>query len=155
MTTPFRTLLTALLLVLAIGTAAAQDVVPVKTAVELFAAGTARAKTVLPQQGYTYRGITGYETKSHTWTKRVQLSNDFVPTNFEKGTSSIVSIDSKDGTLCVYVFNRNAFETLKSEARKLGYESDKKGDFFFKDDAPNLLFLELGKPFTYLMQVTE
>ena len=44
---------------------------------------------------------------------------------------------------------------LKNEAKKLGYEADKKKEFFFKEDAPYILFLELGKPFPYLMQISK
>ena len=56
---------------------------------------------------------------------------------------------------CLYIFNRATYEQLKNEAKKLGYEADKKKEFFFKEDAPYILFLELGKPFPYLMQISK
>lgn len=134
----------------------AQDVVTVGQAVEMFAArDSVKAKSLMAAQGYAYKGVTGFENKSHTWCKRVDLTNDFVPTRFEPGTSSIVEMDQGTGAVSVYVFNRAAFDALRAEARQLGYEADKKGDFFYKEDAPYIMFLELGKPFPYLMQVSE
>lgn len=41
---------------------------------------------------------------------------------------------------CLYIFNRATYEQLKNEAKKLGYEADKKKEFFFKEDAPYILF---------------
>lgn len=155
MPTHIRHLLLAALLAV---TAAlhAQDVVSVSDAVSIYNAASAdKAKATLAKQGYAYKGVTGYEVKSHTWCKRVDLTRDYVPTAFEKGTSSIVELDTKGTTLCVYVFNRTAFETLKAEARSQGYEGDRKGDFFYKDDEPFLLFIEQAKPFPYLMQVSK
>lgn len=150
-----RIFLLAVLLLL-VAPSSAQDVVTVGQAVEMFAArDSMQAKAMLAAQGYDYKGVTGFEKKSHTWCKRVSLTGDFVPTAFERGTSSIVEIEQESGSVSVYVFNRVAFDALKVEAAKLGYEADQKGDFFYKEDAPYLMFLELGKPFPYLMQISE
>lgn len=151
-----RRLLAVLAVALLWAPVRAQDVAGVREAVEMFTAGQVdKAKTLLAAQGYTYKGVTGYEAKSHTWCKRVDLTKDYVPTGFQSGTSSIIEMDTDGSAVSVYVFNRAAFDGLKDEARKLGYEADKKGDFFYKDDAPYLMFLELGKPFPYLMQVSK
>lgn len=156
MHTLLKILTVTLLSVCASSLVQAQDVVGVAEAVKVFSAHNAdSAKAVLESRGYVYRGVTGYERKSHTWTKRVGLSADYVPTGFEHGASSIIELDEADGTLSLYVFNRAAFDALKAEARKLGYEGDAQGEFFFKEDAPSLLFLASGSPFPYLMSVSE
>lgn len=149
-----HTFLALLLMVAAV--AAAQEVVSVGDAIALYTGKNIdKAKTTLQAKGYTYKGITGYESKSHTWCKRVDLTKDYVPTAFQSGTSSIVGFATDHSTLTVYVFNRTAFDAMKAEAKKLGYETDKKADFFYKDDAPYLMFLELGKPFPYMMQISQ
>lgn len=154
MCTTVRIILLSVFLTFA-SAASAQDVVTVGDAIAVFSEKSVdKGKSTLQKLGYAYKGITGYESKSHTWAKRVDLTKDYVPTNFQSGTSSIVGLATDYSLLTVYVFNRAAYDALKSQAKKLGYESDSKGDFFYKDDAPYLMFLELGKPFPYMMQVS-
>ena len=133
-----------------------QELVTVKDAIAIFSNGTlSNAKSLLSKQEYTYKGITGYDNKSYTWCKRVNLSSDYLPKDFQQGISSIFELSVKGDMACLYIFNRATYEQLKNEAKKLGYEADKKKEFFFKEDAPYILFLELGKPFPYLMQISK
>lgn len=158
-----RYLLLLLVIAVSFSARAQSDVISVKEAIELFQKNNAEAtKKLLTARGYIYKGVSADSYgKDHNWVKNMDLTKDFLPTAFKQGTSSLLMIAENGKTLYIYVFNRTAFEGIKAQAKKMGYDMGKsvKSDsgtlICVKDNQPTLTFMELQKPLPYCIQITE
>lgn len=150
-------------LLLAMSIQAQSDVVSVKDAIKIFQGKTlAKAKRILENQGYTYKGVsTDKYGKDYNWVKNMNLTKDFFPASFKKGNSSLVLLAENGTTLYVYLFNRAAFNAYKKQAKTLGYEmgevikSTPGTTVCTKEGQPTISFIELQQPLPYCIQITE
>lgn len=148
---------------ISMGAMAQSDVVSLKTAVQIFKNKTlAHAKEVLQKEGYVYKGIsTDSYGKDHNWVKNMNLTASFLPTQFQKGNSSLVMQSADAHTVYLYVFNRTCFSQLQAQAKAMGYDMGGvvKGSpgtlICTKDDEPTITFLNLQMPLPYCVQITE
>lgn len=150
-------------LIVSVSMEAQTDVISVKDAIQVFKNKTlAAGKKVLEKQGYTYKGVSSDQFgKDYNWVRNMDLSKDFLPTALGKGNSSLFMLAVDSRTIYLYVFNRSAFEGLKAQAKRLGYDMGKalktsEGTIICtKDEQPTLTFMELQQPLPYCMQITE
>lgn len=153
----------ALGMMISLSVQAQTDVVPMKSAIQMFKAKTlANAKQVLQKEGYAYKGVSSDSYgKDYNWVKNMDLSASFLPTRFQKGNSSLVmqSVDGK--AIYVYVFNRTVFGQLQGQVKAMGYDMGKAvksgaGTIVCtKDNEPTVTFLTLQMPLPYCVQITE
>ncbi len=99
------------------------DVLSVKDAIAIYNGGMEVAKSKLAKLGYKNYGECGIY---NCWIKNCEFSCDLNrPTKFGKGTSSVVYVDIFDKTKTrtqISVYNKAAFQKLKSQIVALGYK---------------------------------
>lgn len=120
------------------------DALSVKDAIAIYNGGMEVAKSKLAELGYKSYGKCGIY---NCWSKNCDYSCDLdKASKFGKGTSSVVNVEPNEKEVRISVFNKGAFQKLKSQIVALGYKKiDEWGgsggnhfDVYSKNGFPNI-----------------
>lgn len=119
-------------------------VLTVEDALSIYKKGFGEAKSKLAELGYKFYG---YDDEANHWAKNCEFNNrEHKPVKFGKGTSSVITMPKDNNDITITVFNKAAFEKLKSQITALGYKKTDSWrgsvgtfyDLFKKNGAPNI-----------------